>query len=303
MPESTLLFRSKVFRDDAVARRGRQEPLDRRLEVTAPHEWIILVGFAVAVAVLALWCVFGQVERSVTVQSVLVLAGERHAVVSPVAGIVVDSPVRAGIQLEIGQQIARMRPLGGGHLAERAIALAEFVERGSGGPAEQESLISALRAELSGIEGTERTAYSLVSPYEGTVTSHSLTLGQPLAVGDVVAQIRGPSEGTAEALAFITPDLATVVSPGMVGQLRVEGSAGGTRPPYAAEVLSVSDRPVSPPPWVEDFGFPLERNLHLVRASVEADPAAVIADGAHASFRIVLGRNPPIALLAGGGKH
>ena len=298
-----MLFRSKTFRDEAVARRGRQEPLDRRLEVTAPHEWIILVGFGVAVALLVLWCIFGRVERSVTVEAVLVLSGERHGVVSPVAGVVVDALVREGTEVEIGQRIARVRPLGGERLAERAIALAEFVERGSGGRAEQESLISALRAEVSGIEGAERTGHFLVSPYEGTVTSHRLGLGQPIDAGSVVAQIRGPSDGTAEALAFITPDVATLVSHGMVGQLRIEGSAGAKGSPYTSEVLSVSDRPASPPQWLEGFGFQLEQPSHVVRASVESDTAAVIPDGTLASLRIVLGRIPTITLLAGGGKH
>lgn len=298
-----MLFRSKVFRDEAVARRGRQEPLDRRLEVTAPHEWIILAGFGVAVAVLVLWCIFGRLERSVTVQAVLVLPGERHGVVSPVAGIVVDALVREGTEIESGQRIARVKPLGGERLAERAIALAEFVERGSGGLAEQESLISALRAELSGIEGSKRTGHFLVSPYDGMVSSHRLVPGQSVAVGSVIAQVRGPSDGTAEALAFVTPDVARVVSQGMLGQLRIEGSAGGAQSRHASEVLSVSDRPVSPPQWVEDFGFPLERNSHVVRASVKPDTAAVISDGTLASLRIVLERSPPITLLAGSGKH
>ena len=42
----TLLFvnRRRLFREAAFARRGQTEPLDGLLRVTAPHEWVILVG-------------------------------------------------------------------------------------------------------------------------------------------------------------------------------------------------------------------------------------------------------------------
>ena len=45
------MFINRLFREQALARRQRQEPLDDRLQVTAPHEWLLVAGLGVAVDV------------------------------------------------------------------------------------------------------------------------------------------------------------------------------------------------------------------------------------------------------------
>jgi len=56
------LFRNRMFRERALQRRARQEPLDDRLQVSAPHEWLIVAGLAVMLLVLVAFIVFGGME-------------------------------------------------------------------------------------------------------------------------------------------------------------------------------------------------------------------------------------------------
>ncbi len=41
------MFINRLFREQALAKRQRQEPLDDRLQVTAPHEWLLVAGLGV----------------------------------------------------------------------------------------------------------------------------------------------------------------------------------------------------------------------------------------------------------------
>ena len=108
--EYRTLFYHKVFREEAVARRARPEPLDARLQVTAPHEWMVLAGIGLSLLLFLAWAAFGSVERRLSVEAVLVRPGERHAVTSPVSGTVVETAAAVGDALEAGQTIARVRP-------------------------------------------------------------------------------------------------------------------------------------------------------------------------------------------------
>ena len=80
-----LFFNRKLFRGEAVASRWQSEPLDRLLRVTAPHEWLVVGSFALALLGVLAWGVFGRVERSVLAHCVAARAGERHAVLADAA--------------------------------------------------------------------------------------------------------------------------------------------------------------------------------------------------------------------------
>lgn len=56
------LFRDRMFRERALQRRARQEPLDDRLQVSAPHEWLIVAGLVAMLLVLAAFAVFGGMD-------------------------------------------------------------------------------------------------------------------------------------------------------------------------------------------------------------------------------------------------
>ena len=56
----------RLFRDEAFARRGRAEPIDGLLRITAPHEWVFLALLAVALIAVLAWAVFGTIERGLS---------------------------------------------------------------------------------------------------------------------------------------------------------------------------------------------------------------------------------------------
>lgn len=56
----------RLFRDEAFARRGRTEPIDGLLRITAPHEWVFLALLAVALIAVLAWALFGTIERGLS---------------------------------------------------------------------------------------------------------------------------------------------------------------------------------------------------------------------------------------------
>ena len=48
------MFYGEAFREEAVARLSRPEPLDHRLQVTAPREWMVLAGVGLSLFALRL---------------------------------------------------------------------------------------------------------------------------------------------------------------------------------------------------------------------------------------------------------
>ena len=92
----------------------RPEPLDARLQVTAPHEWAMLAVLALVCGGLLLWGFLGNIERSLNRDAVLIAPGERYAVVAHVSGAVSTIEVAIGQPLRAGQTIARVRPRAGG---------------------------------------------------------------------------------------------------------------------------------------------------------------------------------------------
>ena len=73
-----------MFRERALERRARQEPLDDRLQITAPHEWLMVGGLVLVLVALAVYGVAARVDRSVSYDAALVLpaatAGRPEAV-------------------------------------------------------------------------------------------------------------------------------------------------------------------------------------------------------------------------------
>ena len=64
----------RLFRTEALAHRAQREPIDGLLRVTAPHEWVFVLGLAIALLALAAWAFFGSVER--TIEADCALAGQ-----------------------------------------------------------------------------------------------------------------------------------------------------------------------------------------------------------------------------------
>lgn len=68
--------RKRLFREEASARRGRAEPIDGLLRITAPHEWLFLVLLGVALLGVLAWAVLGTIERGYSADCLLVAPDE-----------------------------------------------------------------------------------------------------------------------------------------------------------------------------------------------------------------------------------
>lgn len=299
-----MLFYNKVFREEAVARRARPEPLDERLQVTAPHEWMVLAGLGAALVALLAWAAFGSVERSLSVEAVLVEPGERHAVVSPVSGNVIEVMAEIGDTLETGQAIARVRPPEAARQARIARRIVGAVEGGmrhaeGAAAAVQQALLAAARKELGELETV--AGETVVAPRAGKLVAHHLVPGRPVGAGETVARVRGASGDAWQALAFVSPEDAGKLAAGMDAEVLVALPERPGPSALEARVTEISPRPVAAPRWLADLGLSTPAPAHLLRLALNEPSRPSLADGAGGLARVVLGRQSPAALLLGSG--
>lgn len=302
------MFYSKIFREEAVARRSRPEPLDRRLQVTAPHEWMVLVGLGLSLLAFLAWGLFGRVERTFSAAAVVVQPGERYAVVSPVSGTVIEVLAEVGDTVERGQAIARVRLPEAERQARITQTIVSAVRDGmrDAESAElRESLIAAARSELAAVE--LRAGESIVARSAGSLVAYRLVAGEPVRAGQTVAWVRSGSAEAWQAFAFVSPQDAGRLAPGRDAEapgrdaevlVALPEQPGVNR--LGARVLEVSLQPVDAPAWLADLGLAPPAPAHLLRV-VLIDPPPDLRDGADGQVRIMLGRQSPAALLAGGG--
>ena len=213
-----MQFRT-VFREKALAQRAEREAIDARLQVTAPHEWLLVSGLGVALAVLLAYGLVGRVERSLSVETVLVRPGERIAVVAGLPGVVVDVLSEVGDTLAQGQSIAHVQTP-----ALRALA--------------------APRSETAQRGADDFTTHDIVAPHDGELVTLSLAAGQRVVAGDLAARIRTASAGPVEAIGFVTRDEALQLAPGMEAQVRLVVPGTGAPRILSARVERVSPRVV-----------------------------------------------------------
>ena len=263
-----MFFYNKVFREEAVARRSRPEPLDDRLQVTAPHEWMVLAGLALSLLAFLAWGVFGSVDRRLAARAVLVQPGERHAVVSPVSGNVIEVLADVGDPLEAGQAIARVRLPEAERQARITRGLVAAVEAGmgqaEGAPAAfQEALLASARNALG--EAETLAGETIAAPHGGKLVAHRLVPGQPVRTGETIAQLRGGSEGVWQALAFVSSQDAGKLAAGMAAEVQVALPGQPDSSTLDARVLDISPRPAAAPEWLADFGLSTPAPSHLLR--------------------------------------
>ena len=271
-----------VFREKALARRAEREAIDARLQVTAPHEWLLVSGLGAVLVALLAYGLIGRAERSLSVEAVLVQPGERVAVVAGLPGVVVDVLSEVGDAVAQGQSIARVQtPV----LSAPAAPGSETGQRGADNFTTRDIF----------------TMQDIVAPHDGELVTLGLAAGQRVAAGELAARIRTAAAGPVEAIAFVTRDEALQLVPGMQAQVRLV--VPGTDAPgiLPARVEHVSPRVVPPAPWLTEFGLDPPVRAHLLRATLtDAEPPPVI-DGAAATLRIVLGHRSFASLLFGNG--
>lgn len=294
---------NRIFRERALRRRGRQEPLDDLLQVTAPHEWLILVGLAALLAALIAFVLFGRVDRAASFEAVLALPGERHYVAAPASGTVTEVLAEEGDTLAQGQPIAYVQTFGA---RSRELAIGEIMDTLE----EKGQLTEGVREELLlTLLTTGRTTEPLVeivSPGDGKLVSLNLAEGQPVSAGESVGFVREQSTAPPEVVAFVSPAEAARLQAGMKALVGVAGPVGSPDRVYQARVADVSRRGEDPPGWLLQPGQQLAQELqephepHLLRVSLEEAWPDAPEDGSPVSLRVVLGGESLASLLAPG---
>ena len=291
------MFFNRMFRERALQRRGRQEPLDDLLQVTAPHEWLIVSGLGLMVVALIVYSIFARVERTAFYDAVVVLTGERHDLVAPVNGRVVDVMVEETDTLAEGQPVAYVQANGGRY---RQSVVQEFINALE----ESRQLEEGRRTEL--LQGLFAAALSMesapvapiISPGGGVVVSLDLELGQAVAAGSLVGQIRTEAAGQPEVLAYVSPDDAASLSTGMTAQVNVERQGAGAIEAFQGRVTHVSPVETNPPLWLSGQGMAIPRQPHELRVALtDGRPGLPMTDGAKASLRVVLGHESLASLV------
>ena len=303
------MFINRLFREQALARRRRQEPLDDRLQVTAPHEWLLVAGLGVMILALLVYGAVGSVERSVSYDAVVVLPGDRYPVSAPVSGTVVEVLADVGDIVEPGQAIARVRPPAAQHTDAGARWLSGLLaeQAGPDDEAAADLLLRLLALAGAGDAGGPAAGVDIVSVTGGEIMTLGAAPGMPVSAGEQVALVRDAAPGPPEALALVPASDAWRLEAGMEARVSVARSdrQDGIHP---AEVAAVSERAVTPPAWLEGLGVSGPAGSHLVRvplADYGTPPPEggnrAVADGSIGSLRVVVGRSSFLSLLAPGG--
>ncbi|MCY3919611.1 MAG: HlyD family efflux transporter periplasmic adaptor subunit [Chloroflexi bacterium] len=294
------MFFRQVFRERALQRRARQEPLDDRLQITAPHEWLIVAGLSAMVLALLAFAVFGRVERTRSFEAALVLPGERHALVAPVSGTVEAVLVGVSDTVAPGQPVARIRPSGAQQWESVIVGVIDALAQG--GRLDEETrgeLLQALLAAGSGASSTD--PLEVTSPSGGEVVALDLAPGQAVDAGASLGLVRAASTSRPEVVAFVSPGDAARLRAGMEARVDVGGPGESGGPVLQGRVAEISAQPGPPPEWLADQGLVMPQPAHLLRVALAGDaPAVLPADGTAVSLRIVLGRESLVSLLARG---
>ena len=66
------------FREQAIAASASRQQLDRLLRVTAPHERMALVAVGLILVGVGAWILFGEVDRAVELDCVVVMTGQDY---------------------------------------------------------------------------------------------------------------------------------------------------------------------------------------------------------------------------------
>ncbi|MYB76370.1 MAG: HlyD family efflux transporter periplasmic adaptor subunit [Chloroflexi bacterium] len=296
----TLTNNRRLFRQEAFVRRGKTEPLNGLLRVTAPHEWILLVCLGLGVLGLAAWGLWGSVEQSVSARCVFAQPGDRFAVIAEFSGTVEDLLVEVGDEVAAGQPIARLRS----PALRREIAIARSrVEVLESKDAETSAALDVARSELTALEARESAGEFLTTPYGGIITVYALSLGQAVAVGATVASVRVADRNELEAVAMVLPENARRLAAGMEADILASGRDGRGSEALQAQVTSISTHAVAPPHWLTAFGLPAMPRGHVVSVALLQSPPSAVADGDPCELRIVVRKASPARLLLSSGSN
>lgn len=224
------------------AQRGRTEPLDGLLRVTAPHEWVLLVALAAALGGVVAWGALGGLGRSVSGSCVVVGSGRDVAVVAETSGVVSESFVQPGEAVAPGAPILRLAGAGlAPHLAAAESRLEALESAGAGAAA-----LAVAQAELALLRERQARGSVVRSPVAGEVGSLGPRPGDAVVTGETLARIWIAGDGH-EVLARVDDAAAGRLRPGRRATITV-GAPGGDRRRLDAAVSAISPGAEALPP-------------------------------------------------------
>ena len=299
------------FRESAIIRNARPESLDDRAQLTAPREWAVLACLALALAAIFVWGVIGSVERTLRLNGVLVLSGERRTLLSGASGEIAEIVTRAGERAGRGQALLRVALSGMEWRVRSAAAsirrLENEAQRAAGAaPAETRQLRASVRAMLDELAALQ-AADEVVSPGDGVVAAILVAPGQTIPAGAPVADVVLGDAGRLEAVAFVGSGESWPFTPGQAARVNVK-SGGGSRL-LRAKLVSVAPRIATPPRWLARMrpeaaalgaGHILRFEItdaRALRPHTGSAPGESLADGTPCRIEIILEHTSPFGLL------
>ena len=285
----------------AAEAKNEREQLDRLLTVTAPHERLTLGCIGLVVFAFAGWFLFGSVERSVTLDGVLIEPGARHTAVTAEPGRILEYLVAPGDRVRAGQAVARQsvpdleRELAA--LRERVDLLRSQVGPAGGDGSALQPLLAEAEAALLRMEARRAVRQTIVSGPAGVVAALSATPGSFLPAGTGVARIRETAGRPFEAVLRVDRSSARRIRPGMEATVEV-GLPDGTTQRLNGTVARSTAGPL--PDWLAGLNPAVPVSSHRVDIVVDAASRLSAADGAACRIRVELGRHAPVALFLAG---
>ena len=295
-------FGNSRFRKSAIDRYFQPESLDDRAELTARREWMVLAALGLALAAIALWGAFASVERTVGIDGVLVLAGERHSIRSGSPGVVTDIESPAGERVATGQTVVRTDAVGFEQLTRLADESSRLLEREvenstQAGRDEALRLLDRAQTLLERLEAL-RVENEVVSPGTGLITAILVAPGQVIPAGAPVAEIVFGDADRLEAVAFLPREDARRIDAGMTARVMAETSEGAKT--FPARLAEFTPHPEQPPGWIarmhSETAVP-ERGVAIRLTFPPSLELEAIQDGTPCRIEIVIERVAPFTLL------
>jgi len=289
----------QLFREEAFANRGRREPIDDPLRVTAPRDWLILSAFCLTLIAVLMWGVFGRIDRVVSADCVMLLPGPRYTLFSPVSGIVSETLGAVGNAVEVGEPIARIRSPELDQQLEIAKARLAAL-RGEANDNSQnadETELAVARYRLTELQSIQSDSQFIASPYQGELATLSLVAGQSVAVGESVATVRAGKNHGIQAVSFVPSEVASRVSVGMRARIVTFGADSVDGVTFAGEIIEITSDSAPVPNWLRQIGLNSIPYGSLVTLELDEDAPSGASDGDACVMHVTAGRVSPLTIL------
>lgn len=133
-----------MFRDKALEQLSSPEQLDELLRVTTRRSWLTIGTLGVAILLLFVWSVFGQISITVDGSGILIYPRRVVSLQAPASGQIIDLYVQVGDLVESGTLLGRLnQPELAQRLEQERVRLAEISTR-----SDQSETLENKRVEL-----------------------------------------------------------------------------------------------------------------------------------------------------------